>query len=104
MESNDLYTNELVGEASIPNQVHHLIVLHCQIITLLAFLVCNLHEETIAKGLSNGKVTLLVISDGYEVNFKPLHRPFELFTDVVCLCKRPGGQIMIPGPSLVVLI
>ena len=94
----------LAGEVSILNQVHHLIVLHCQIITLLAFLVCNLHEETIAKGLSDGKMALLLIGDGYEFDFKPLHRPFELFADVVRLCKHPGGQIVIPNPSLVVLI
>ena len=81
------------------------LLVHSQIITPLPFLVCNLHEETIAKGLSNGKVTLLVINGGYEVNFKPLRCSFELeFADVVCLCKRPGGQLMIPAPRLVVLM
>jgi len=89
---------------SIPTEIHHLIIFHCQIVTLLAFLVSNLHEETIAQSLSNGEVSLLLIGDGYQFDFGTLHRPLELLADVVSLRKCPGGQIMVPSPRLVILI
>lgn len=88
----------------MPEAVTHLIVFHSEIVSLLALLVGDLHEETTHECLPDVHIELALIRHGHQVYVEALHASLQLGAHIVCLSQCPCRQIVRPRPGLVVLI
>lgn len=80
---------------------NHLVVLHGEVVALLALLVRDLHEEATDERLSDVREQLLLVAERVHVDVVPLHDALQLLPDAISLLKCTRGEVVVPCPVLV---
>ncbi len=93
------------AQFSISIQYTHLVVLDCEVTSLLPLLVRDLHEESTSQSLPDIVPVVLILPSGTaQLEIKPLHTSLQLCSDVVRLGKGSSVEEVLPAPVLCVAL